>query len=125
MKQGPRLLGEARLTIGECKALPAHMRTRTRELSALEVGPESRRAGQATALMHEVCQEADDAGITLVLFVQPFGQWELSRTQLADWYAKRFGFVPIQAEPMLMARMPGSTPRHLTPTAAAASMVVH
>lgn len=125
MNSGPRLLGEARLTIGECKALPAHMRVSTRELSALEVPAESRKSGQASALMHEVCQEADDTGITLVIFVQPFGQFDLSRTQLAEWYAKRFGFVPIQSDPLLMARIPGSTPRHLTPLADAASQVVH
>lgn len=90
------------------------MRTQTRELSALEVPVESRRAGHATALMHDVCSEADEAGITLVLFVQPFNDPDMSRAQLAAWYARSFGFVPIQAEPMLMARMPGSTPRMLT-----------
>lgn len=121
MNPGPRTLGNATLTIGECRALPKDMRAATRELSGLFVPIESRHSGHATALMHDVCSEADETGITLVLFVQPFDDPDLSRAQLADWYARRFGFVPIQAEPLLMARMPGSTPRYLTGVAKAVS----
>lgn len=95
------------------------MRKQTRELSALEVAPSSRNKGHATSLVFDVCAEADEHNITLVLFVQPFGDIELSKGQLADWYAKRFGFAPIQADPLLMARMPGSTPRTLNPIAQA------
>ncbi len=113
MTPGPRTRGAASLNIGVCKALPKEMQDKTRELSALEVPLHARNEGQATELMHEVCAEADNAGITLVLFVAPFGDIDLSRQQLADWYARRFGFVPIQAEPILMARMPWSTPRVL------------
>lgn len=124
MNPGQRTLGDATLTIGVCRALPNEMRAQTRELSALFVPIESRKAGHATELMHDVCSEADEAGITLVLFVNPFDEPDLSRAQIADWYTRRFGFVPIQADPMLMARMPGSTPRYLTGIAKAVAEAV-
>lgn len=57
--------------------------------------------------------------MTLLILVQPTEDSDLGRSQLAAWYAREFGFAPIQAEPMLMARMPGSTPRLLTPIAKA------
>lgn len=125
MTPGLRTLGEATLTIGVCRALPPEMRPQTRELSGLEVPPESRGEGQASALMHQVCDEADAAGITLVLFVQPFNDPDMGRAQLIDWYAKRFGFMPIQADPPLMARMPGSTPRTLSPVSKAVTEAFH
>lgn len=124
MNPGLRTLGNATLTIGVCKALPPEMRPQTRELSGLSVPIESRRTGHATALMHDVCCEADEANITLVLFVQPFDDPDLGRTQLAEWYSRRFGFMPIQADPLLMARMPGSTPRYLTSVAKAVAEAV-
>jgi hypothetical protein len=63
-----------------------------------------------------VCREADAAGLVLVLSPQPFGDnINLSKEQLTDWYERSFGFAIIQHEPMvLMARMPGATPRLLT-----------
>lgn len=114
MNPGPRTLGDASLTIGVCKALPPDMRPQTRELASLLVPVHKRREGQATALMHQVCEEADKAHVTLVLFVNPFEEPDLGKSQLAAWYAKRFGFIEIQAEPQLMARMPGATPRILS-----------
>lgn len=119
MNPGTRTLGDASLTIGVCKALPPEMRPVTRELSELLVPVASRHEGQATRLMHQVCDEADKERITLVLFVDPFDEPDLGRSQLADWYARRFGFIPIQADPLLLARMPGSTPCMLNPIAKA------
>ena len=55
-----------------------------------------------------------DAGVVLVVWPQPFGDdISMSRDQLIDWYGRSFGFQVIQPDPVLMARMPGSTPRML------------
>lgn len=98
--------------ISVCTAIPQHMQGQTRELTKLHVPVEDRRKGYATALMHLACSQADQTNITLILWVNPFGDMDLSKTQLRDWYA-RFGFIEIQEDPCLMARMPGSTPRSL------------
>ena len=63
--------------------------------------------------MHKVCREADAAGIVLLLWPAPYGDAGMSMEQLAVWYASEFGFSVIQAEPMLMARLPDGTPRKL------------
>lgn len=90
------------------------MREGIRELASLEVPAAEQGKGYATSLLHKVCREADAAGIVLVLWPQPFGDHiALSRTQLIDWYARSFGFSVIQPDPVLMARLPGATPRML------------
>lgn len=114
METGQRRVGPATLRIRQTNALPERMRARTREVVSLEVPAAEQHKGYATTLMHKVCREADAVGIVLVLWPQPFGEnISLSRGQLADWYAREFGFAAIQAEPILMARMPGATPRLL------------
>ena len=82
--------------------LPEDMRDATREL----VGVQSTnpRKGHATALMHTVCAEADREWMTLLIQVKPFDDG-MTEDQLMRWYG-RFGFVQIQAEPILMARSP-------------------
>lgn len=116
MNQGPRTLGAASLQVRTCKALPKSMREQTREIAHLHCDRDSQQQGEASKLLHQVCTEADDAGITLVLWPNPYGDdIALSQAQLIAWYARRFGFVQIQPSPPLMARAPGSTPRYLTP----------
>lgn len=94
-------------------ALPVRMRRAVRELHALNVPEEDRRKGYATQLLHDVCREADEQALTLMLSVD--GE---DKARLAAWYS-RYGFQPIQATPLLMARMPGATPRTLKPIARA------
>lgn len=107
-------VGPATCRIRRTVALPANMRERTRELCALEVPASEQGNGYATTLVHKVCRDADRAGIVLVLWPQPWGDnIALSRGQLADWYAREFGFIIIQPDPVLMARQPGATPRLL------------
>lgn len=121
MKNGQRTHNAASLIVDDCRALPVKMRPVTREIHHVYTPAAHQGQGDATELLHSVCAEADDAGITLVLWPQPYGDdIALSRQQLIDWYSKRFGFVQIQPDPPLMARMPGSTPHYLTPAAAAA-----
>lgn len=119
MKLGARKFGAATCKLGRTVQVPAHMREQIVELSALHVPIEQRREGFATALLTEICKEADAAGKLLLLHVKPFSDGVMSASQLATFYS-RFGFQDIQPDPRLMARMPGSTPRSgLTPVAEA------
>ena len=88
-------------------ALPLGMRRNVRELHALNVPAEDRNKGYASQLLHDVCREADEHGLTLMLGVD-------GGEKLIAFYT-RWGFQPIQAKPVLMARMPGATPRTLKP----------
>ena len=96
-------------------ALPVKMRPKVRELVALKVPDSDQRKGYGSQLLHDVCREADEQNMTLLLTVS-----EDDKARLCAWYT-RFGFMPIQATPILMARMPGSTPRTLKPIAQAAT----
>jgi GNAT superfamily N-acetyltransferase len=112
MKLGKRQFGAATCKVGSSIQIPKHMRDGIREISAVYVPPEQRRQGFATKLIEQLCQEADEAGLVLLLHVQGFSDEQIGNGNLRDWYT-RFGFAPIQAEPLLMARMVGATPRFL------------
>lgn len=115
MRTGDRKLGPASLRIRQCNALPAHLRSGTRELCDLQTQPDARGQGHAGRLMHKVCAEADAAGLLLILIADRFGDEGLNNDQLCAWYAGRFGFQLLQAEPVrMLARMPGATPRLFT-----------
>lgn len=116
MKTGERKVGAASCRVRQSNAIPQNMRANVREVVDLEVPVPEQGKGYATTLMHSVCREADKAGIVLMLTPYPYGDHiNLSQQQLIDWYTKSFGFQAIQAEPsVLLARMPGSTPRMLT-----------
>lgn len=114
MKTGQRSVGPAHLRVRQCSALPEHLRAKTREIVSLEVPASKQNQGYATTLMHKVCREADAANITLVLWPQMFGDnIAMSNGQLIGWYSRSFGFWPIQQDPVLMARLPHSTPKIL------------
>lgn len=123
MNQGPRTLGGASCQIRISMALPRELRPKTREVAHLHCERDSQNTGEATALMLQVCEEADKDNITLVLWPRPYGDdIALSQAQLIEWYAKRFGFWQIQPDPPLMARAPGSTPQFLNPRADAVQL---
>lgn len=112
MPTGWRKVGAATARVRRHPHLPAKLQARTREVIELECTDQ--RKGYATTLMHSICREADKHGITLVLTPGPFGDnISMSTEELTSWYERRFGFMVIQSEPTLMARMPGSTPRLL------------
>lgn len=121
---GERVLGPASLLLRKCDALPERMQSRTREIVNLLVDVDARGSGHGSALMEQVTREADEAGKTLIIIPGPFDQSPLSAEDLAQWYVRRFGFQPIQANPVILARMPGSTPRMLKPVANAAGDAV-
>lgn len=96
---------------------------KTREVLSVFTPPARRGEGHASDLMKKVCGEADRHSITLVLFVNPFepsGEVEYREAKhemLVNWYSTYFGFTVIQKAPVvMMARMPGSTPRILSLT---------
>jgi hypothetical protein len=99
------------------------MRDGIRELTKLETPVEHRKNGDATALLHAICDEADTQRLVLLLHVEPFGDADMGSSQLEAWYEK-FGFMVIQPEPKLMARMVGATPRLLNPVTAAVGRAI-
>lgn len=114
METGDRKVGAASCRVRQTNAVPVRMQGRVREITKLEVLASEQNKGYGTSLMHKVCREADEANMVLVLWPMPFGDnISLSKGQLAGWYEARFGFQAIQPEPLLMARMPGATPRIL------------
>ncbi len=98
MNVGQREHKSASLRVAVPECLPEHMRPHMRELVGVSSG--NPRKGHATALMYQVCQEADDACKTLILTVAPFGEG-MTDDQLQKWY-ERFGFEVIQTEPAVM-----------------------
>lgn len=106
---GQRSYESATCNLIVSKALPVAMRKSVRELHDLKVPEQDQRKGYASQLLHDVCREADEHNLTLMLAVD-----DKESMRLIAWYS-RFGFQPIQASPVLMARMPGSTPRTLKP----------
>ena len=118
MNTGARTHGAASLQVRVSMALPKHLRERTREITKVHTPASEQNKGLASALMRQVCEEADKAGITLVLWPRPYGDdIAMSSGMLQLWYAE-FGFRVIQPEPVLMARAPGLYTR-LAPVAAA------
>lgn len=92
----------ASLRIAIADGLPERMRKLTREV--LSVRSTNPRKGHATALMHEVCNEADKWWITLIVQPSKFDDG-MDDAKLVPFYS-RFGFVVFQNEPCLMARSP-------------------
>lgn len=104
--------GEATCFVKRSVQVPVDMRDGLREISKLETPAEHQGKGHATELLKAICEEADTQALVLLLHVAPYGDAGLGASQLERWYEK-FGFQTIQAEPKLMARMVGGTPRVL------------
>ena len=101
MKPGTYTHGQASVRIGYTQVVPAPMRGRLREVTSLSVAREARGQGAASALMHEVCAQADAAGLALMVLVEPYDGASMDELQLSAWYA-RMGFKTIQAVPVMM-----------------------
>jgi len=110
MPFGFRRVGAASCRIGKPECLPVHMHEKVREVTGVLVPADKRGQGYGTSLMHKICREADDHGLTLFIKVEPFESEPMDLEKLTDWYGNTFGFAVIQAKPRLMARMPWSTP---------------
>ena len=98
MKTGTVELGNASIHINYSQIVPANQRGHARELTEFCVSEEHRGKGEGTNLLSEICREADEKGILLLMAAD--------NKRLEDFYA-RFGFVTIQQDNViLMARKP-------------------
>lgn len=101
MKIGPRHYNGASCHIMAVD-LPAHIARLSRQLTQLHVPIHKRHQGLATALMRNVCLEADREGMMLMLEAKP--EPPHTPAEAESFYA-RFGFQTIQTSPIrLMAR---------------------
>lgn len=98
MATGQRSHASATARIAVPRALPMHLREKVRELVEVKSGNPGN--GEADTLMTAICAEADATRTALMLSVADVPD----KGRLARWY-QRHGFAPIQATPLLMARM--------------------
>lgn len=96
-------------------------------LTSIKVQQAFRREGHGTALLEDVCADADREGVTLILNVESYMDGGLDDMQLWTWY-ERFGFRgnidlgigmtrPPRTNPSGSAATPPATATHPTPTA--------
>jgi len=97
MKPGTIQLGNASLHIGYPQIVPGNLRGFAREITEFYVPEEFRGKGEGTELLKEICTQADEKRIMLVL---------IADTEKLAMYYERFGFMAIQKQPILMARCP-------------------
>jgi N-acetylglutamate synthase-like GNAT family acetyltransferase len=97
MKIGTLELGQASLHIGYSQLMPKQ-RDKIREITEFIVPEGQRGNGFGTELLKDVCAQADQLEITLLLKAD---------TERLENYYKRFDFVTIQTgSDILMARQP-------------------
>lgn len=108
MDPGPRTYRGASLRVAIPQGLPVEFWETTRELVAVQSSAQGR--GEATKLMRSVFDEADHAGLLLLVKPETFAPG-LTDEQLRKWYA-RLNFVEFQAEPCLLARAPQPVRRY-------------
>lgn len=105
MRYGERKHNYATCEVGKCLAVPEKMRKDIREITCVTCELPYRGRGHATALLEQVCAEADRMKMILLIVVNPYGDSEgMTKDQLIDWYGSRFDFHTIQADPVIMAR---------------------
>ena len=97
MKTGTIQLGNASLHLGYPQIVPGNLRGFAREITEFYVPEEFRGKGEGTELLKDVCEQADEKNILLVL---------IADTQKLGMFYERFGFSAIQKEPVLMIRAP-------------------
>lgn len=73
-------------------------------ITGIEVHRDSRGNGYASALLDDVCRDADRENITLMLSVDPDGTG-LDEQTLVDWYTRK-GFKPLAIDLTSMVREP-------------------
>jgi len=95
MKIGRRQHKLATCLLSHSKVLPAHLKSIV-EVSKVLCPADKRGQGRATALIALICAEADANGTVMML---------MPDDGIEDFY-KPFGFIRIQADPVLMARKP-------------------
>ena len=97
MKPGDIQLGNASLHIGYPQCVPGNQRGHIREITRFYVPEEFRGKGEGTALLQDVCEQADIKQLALML---------IADTERLLLYYGTFGFELIQPTPMIMLRLP-------------------
>jgi predicted GNAT family N-acyltransferase len=98
MKTGTVAIGNASLHIGYSGIVPPNKRGLLREITEFFVPENQRGQGEGTSLLNDVCAQADDEHIILMIMADT--------PRLQGFYA-RHGFVTIQdGDDILMARKP-------------------
>lgn len=108
VKPGTITNGGASLDLSYSGIVPAIDRGRVLEITNLLTSGKVRRQNHATLLMQSVCEQADQAGMLLLLMPQAFGDDGLTSLQLEFWYTDKFGFMPLQQSPTILIRLPAS-----------------
>jgi GNAT superfamily N-acetyltransferase len=121
MKPGTRQHGPATLKLSFNTSVPAHLRGGLLEVSHVFTPADERNKGYASLLLQKVCAEADAAGKVLMVMPKPYDDAPVDRNTLVEWY-RTYGFEPIQALPIIMARKPGAVAVKLKPLAYAMGM---
>jgi GNAT superfamily N-acetyltransferase len=116
--------GHATARVVECTAIPERLRAKCKEVLAVHVDAGHRGRRLAEALLERITSDADRDGWTLLVMPLPYDGEPMSKEALAQWYCRRFGWTPIQADPLILARIPGATPRRVLPLALAASTAI-
>lgn len=101
VKPGTYTSGHASCKLRYSQAVPAHLRGRLLEVVKLHTPEQHRRKGHATKLIEKITRYADCDRITLLLMPKPFGESAPDVSELVAFYA-RFGFVELQAKPVLL-----------------------
>jgi hypothetical protein len=105
MKIGIRKHESASLKLSYNTNVPAHLRGGLMEITHVESG--HKRQGHATQLMRNVCAEASENDVILLLMPRPFGTFDMTREELTEWY-QRLGFAVLQQSPLLLVRPPNA-----------------
>ena len=100
MKPGTITLGNASLHVGHSQIVAPNQRGHAREITEFFVPEPHRGKGEGASLLQEVCDQADQEKILLIIIADTL--------RLATFYAK-FGFIVIQDSPILMVRSPDAT----------------
>lgn len=109
MKPGRIALGPASLSLSYSALVPPEMRGKALEITELLTETHERGNNHANSLMQDVCEQADQADMALLLLPEQYGTNGMTTEQLTDWYTRRHGFVAIQTEPKtILVRLPAA-----------------
>jgi len=98
MKTGAVTLGNASIHINYSQLIPPNQRGNARELTEFNTPIEHRGKGEGSALLQEICDQADTEGLLLIISAD---------NERLEKYYSRFGFATIQkSDIILMARKP-------------------
>lgn len=99
MKTGIYTNGGASCKVSYCQAISPHLRGGLLEITRLETKEIDRNKGHASALIENVCNNADINRKILLIMPDPDGL-VMGKDELTRWYIRRFGFELLQEQPV-------------------------